>query len=450
MMKDAWDDYVRYAWGENELKPISQTGQDGGIYGDSKIGATIIDSLDTLFIMGFYEEYIKGRNWVAENFDFKTVNTSVSLFETNIRILGGFLTAYALTRDDLYLDQANAVGQLLLPAFDTPSGFPFDRINPATGATGGGATTSMAGLGTLHLEFAYLSEITANPVYADKVNKIRQILLGLEKPNGLYPNTVNIQTGRFSDSHVSMGAGADSFYEYLLKSWIQTQDREARQMYNEAMDAFVANDLVRISKQSHLLYIGELSGTRIEDVGSHLECFAGGMFALGSVTTDPTIPGYGNRDRDMEIGQNFTNTCHESYIRSDSHIGPEVFRFTDTAEAVAVNDGEKYYILRPEVIESYFILYRLTKDPKYRDWAWDAAQAIEKYTKAGPGRGYSGLRNVYSSTPVQDDVQQTFFLAETLKYLYLVFSTDDLIDLDKWVFNTECHPLPIRGKNPMF
>ncbi|CAG7733330.1 unnamed protein product [Allacma fusca] len=397
----------------------------GGIYGDSKIGATIIDSLDTLFIMGFYEEYIKGRNWVSENFDFKTVKTSVSLFETNIRILGGFLTAYALTRDDLYLDQANAVGQLLLPAFDTPSGFPFDRINPATGATGGGATTSMAGLGLLHLEFAYLSEITANPIYLDKVSKIRQNLWDLEKPNGLYPNTVNIQTGRFSDSHVSMGAGADSFYEYLLKSWIQTQDREARQMYDEAMDAFVANDLVRVSKQSHLLYIGELSGARIDDVGSHLEFFAGGMFALGSVTTDPTIPGYGNRDHDMEIGQNFTNTCHESYIRSDSHIGPEVFRFTDTAEAVAVNDGEK-------------------------DWAWDSAQAIEKYTKAGSGRGYSGLRNVYSSAPVQDDVQQTFFLAETLKYLYLVFSTDDLIDLDKWVFNTECHPLPVKGKNPMF
>jgi mannosyl-oligosaccharide alpha-1,2-mannosidase len=450
MMKDAWDDYVRYAWGENELKPISQTGQDGGIYGDSKIGATIIDSLDTLFIMGYNDEYKKGRDWVAQNFDFSTVNTSVSLFETNIRIVGGFLTAYALTGDTLYVNQAYDVGKRLLPAFDTPSGFPMDKINPATGATSGGSTISMAGLGTLHLEFVYLSEVTGDPIFAEKVGKIRQNLWNLEKPNGLYPNSVNIQTGRFAESHTSMGGGADSFYEYLLKSWIQTQDRQARQMYDETMDAFVSNDLIRTSKQSHLLYIAEIfEGGRIEDIGSHLECFAGGMFALGSFT-DPKNPADGNHDRDMEIGQNFTNTCHESYIRSATRIGPETFRFTDTAEAVGVNEGDKYYILRPEVIESYFILYRLTKDPKYRDWGWDAAQAIQNYTKAGPGRGYSGLRNVYSDPPVQDDVQQTFFLAETLKYLYLLFSTSDLIDLDNWVFNTECHPLPIKGRNPMF
>ncbi|CAG7786722.1 unnamed protein product, partial [Allacma fusca] len=154
-------------------------------------------------------------------------NTSVSLFETNIRIVGGFLTAYALTRDDLYLDQANAVGQLLLPAFDTPSGFPYGQINPATGETNRGETISMAALGTLHLEFLYLSEVTGNPIYAEKVDKIRQNLWNLEKPNGLYPNKVNTQTGRFADTHISMGGGADSFYEYLLKSWIQTQDQQA-------------------------------------------------------------------------------------------------------------------------------------------------------------------------------------------------------------------------------
>lgn len=108
------------------------------------------------------------------------------------------------------------------------------------------------------------------------------------------------------------------------------------------------------------------------------------------------------------------------------------------------------YILRPEVIESYLMLYRITGDKKYRDWGWDAAQAIQKYTKAGPGRGYSGIRNIDSQNPEQDDTQQTFFLAETLKYLYLLFSTNDLISLDQWVFNTECHPLPVKGSNPNF
>lgn len=110
--------------------------------------------------------------------------------------------------------------------------------------------------------------------------------------------------------------------------------------------------------------------------------------------------------------------------------------------------NEKYYIQRPEVIEGWFYMWRLTHDRKYRDWAWDAAQAIEKYCRVE--NGYSGIKNVYDVNSPKDDVQQSFFLAETLKYLYLIFSTDDLISFDEWVFNTEAHPLPIIGKNPAY
>lgn len=212
------------------------------------------------------------------------------------------------------------------------------------------------------------------------------------------------------------------------------------------MTAFVDNGLVKVSKPSHLLYIAESRNDVIEDVVGHLACFAGGMFALGA----HVAPNNPNAERDAEIGQNFTNTCRESYIRTSTGIGPEIFRFTDTLEAEAGVDGDRAYILRPEVVESYFLLYRITGDNKYREWAWDAVQAIERYSKAGVGRGYSGLRNTNATNPVQDDVQQSFFLAETLKYLYLIFSTNDLISLDEWVFNTECHPLPIKATNPLY
>lgn len=73
-------------------------------------------------------------------------------------------------------------------------------------------------------------------------------------------------------------------------------------------------------------------------------------------------------------------------------------------------------------------------------------QALE--SKCRVVGGYSGIRDVYQESPQLDDVQQSFFLAETLKYLYLIFSDDDLLPLDKWVFNTEAHPLPIKGTNP--
>jgi len=276
--------------------------------------------------------------------------------------------------------------------------------------------------------------------------KIRQILRDIEKPKGLYWNFMDVTTGRFSRNHVSIGALGDSYYEYLIKAAIQLGDREARTMYDESMDAFFTNGLVKVSQPSHLLYIAESNDDNINDIVGHLACFAGGMFALGAHVE----PNNRNAERDAEIGRNFTNTCRESYIRTETQIGPEVFRFNDEVEARGQYDSDKAYILRPEVIESYFILYRVTGDRKYRDWAWEAAQAIERHTKAGPGRGYSGIRNVDHAEPTKDDVQQTFFLAETLKYLYLIFSTDDLISLDQWVFNTECHPLPIKGANPNY
>jgi mannosyl-oligosaccharide alpha-1,2-mannosidase len=155
-----------------------------------------------------------------------------------------------------------------------------------------------------------------------------------------------------------------------------------------------------------------------------------------------------NSERWMEIAKGITNTCHESYDRTDTKLGPEAFRFSDAVEARALKQNERYYILRPETVESYFLLWRLTKDPKYREWGWQMVQALDTTCKVEGG--YSGVRNVYQVGGQKDDVQQSFFLAETLKYLYLLFSDDDLISLDQWVFNTEAHPLPVRGVNTMY
>ena len=111
-------------------------------------------------------------------------------------------------------------------------------------------------------------------------------------------------------------------------------------------------------------------------------------------------------------------------------------------------------MLRPETVESYFIMWRITHDEKYRDWGWEVIEALDKYCKTKEG-GYSGIRNVWANNnnnniaegDQKDDVQQSWFLAETLKYLYLLFCDDDVISLDKWVFNTEAHPLPIKSAN---
>lgn len=171
------------------------------------------------------------------------------------------------------------------------------------------------------------------------------------------------------------------------------------------------------------------------------------MFALGAIKINAAdSENFSEADKQhwLKMGEEIGETCYQSYKRSPNGIGPESFRFTpfkskDNLKATSRN--EKYYLLRPEVIETYFYLWRLTKNQKWRDYGWEAAQNINQHCRAEAG--FSGLKDVYAVPPVQDDLQQSFFFAETLKYLYLLFSDDELLDLDDWVFNTEAHPLRI-------
>ncbi|XP_033239433.1 mannosyl-oligosaccharide alpha-1,2-mannosidase IA isoform X3 [Drosophila pseudoobscura] len=448
MMEHAWHNYKLYAWGKNELRPLSQRPHSGSIFGSYDLGATIVDGLDTLYIMGLENEYREGRDWIERKFSLDNISAELSVFETNIRFVGGMLTLYAFTGDPLYKEKAQHVADKLLPAFQTPTGIPYALVNTKSGMAknygwASGGSSILSEFGTLHLEFAYLSDITGNPLYRERVQTIRQVLKEIEKPKGLYPNFLNPKTGKWGQLHMSLGALGDSYYEYLLKAWLQSgqTDEEAREMYDEAMVA-IMDKMVRTSPNG-LTYVSDLKFDRLEHKMDHLACFSGGLFALGAATRQNE-----HRDKYMEVGKGITNTCHESYIRAPTQLGPEAFRFSDAVEARALRSQEKYYILRPETFESYFVLWRLTHDQKYRDWGWEAVLALEKHCRTP--HGYCGLRNVYQPEPQKDDVQQSFFLAETLKYLYLLFSDDSVLPLDEWVFNTEAHPLPIKGANQYY
>ncbi|OXB62210.1 hypothetical protein ASZ78_009808 [Callipepla squamata] len=538
MMKYAWDNYKRYAWGLNELKPISKQGHSSNLFGNIQ-GATIVDALDTLYIMEMKEEFKEAKEWVEKNLDFN-VNAEISVFEVNIRFVGGLLSAYYLSGEEIFRKKAVELGEKLLPAFNTPTGIPWALLNIkrvvliishmmngqtqyltfpslilclqsdddehvpplqidaklpfwlllATGlgvkvqyqwfgqawdfivpifilgigrnwpwASGG--SSILAEFGTLHLEFVHLSHLSGNPVFAEKVMNIRKVLSRLDKPEGLYPNYLNPSSGQWGQpcsidieisfqhvkmmntnvdaDHVSIGGLGDSFYEYLLKAWLMSDktDEEGKKMYYDAVQA-IETHLIRKSSGG-LTYIAEWKGGLLEHKMGHLTCFAGGMFALGADGAPSDKTGH-----HIELGAEIARTCHESYDRTSMKLGPEAFRFDGGVEAIATRQNEKYYILRPEVIETYMYMWRLTHDPKYRQWAWEAVEALEKHCRVDGG--YSGIRDVYSNHESHDDVQQSFFLSETLKYLYLLFSDDDLLPFEHWVFNTEAHPFPILRK----
>uniref|UniRef100_A0A8C6PCF7 alpha-1,2-Mannosidase n=1 Tax=Nothobranchius furzeri TaxID=105023 RepID=A0A8C6PCF7_NOTFU len=443
MMKFAWDNYKRYAWGKNELRPLTKNGHIGNMFGGLR-GASIIDSLDTLYIMGLMDEYNDAKEWVQTSLDLNS-NGEASLFEVNIRYVGGLLSAYYLTGEELFKSKAVELGEKLLPAFSTPTGIPRGVINLGSWSWGWASAGSsiLAEFGTLHLEFVHLTELSNNPIYKEKVMNIRKLLNKIEKPHGLYPNFLSPVSGNWVQHHVSIGGLGDSFYEYLIKSYLMSdkKDEDAKKMYYTAMEAIEAN-LVQKSPGG-LTYMAEWRGGILDHKMGHLACFSGGMIGIGADDGAPE-----KRQHYLDLAAEITHTCHESYTRSTTKLGPEAFRFDSGAEATATRLSDRYYILRPEVIESYMYMWRLTHDPKYRDWGWEAVEALEQHCRVESG--FSGIRDVYTMTVSHDNMQQSFFLSETLKYLYLLFSDDDLLPFEDWVFNTEAHPLPIVRKSYHF
>ncbi|KAK2723553.1 mannosyl-oligosaccharide alpha-1,2-mannosidase IA-like [Artemia franciscana] len=170
MMAHAWKNYEKYAFGGNELNPLSMEPNNKDIFGKTQLGLTIVDALDTLYIMGFTEEFKRAQEWTLKKLNFRTVENYIPVFETNIRFVGGLLSAYALTGNCKFIQKAEEIAQLLLPAFNTPTGIPNGLINPKTGRGRNYDWTIddsaiLAEFGTLHLEFKYLSDITGNPKY---------------------------------------------------------------------------------------------------------------------------------------------------------------------------------------------------------------------------------------------------------------------------------------------
>eukprot|EP01090_Pellita_catalonica_P019429 TRINITY_DN660_c0_g1_i2.p1 TRINITY_DN660_c0_g1~~TRINITY_DN660_c0_g1_i2.p1 ORF type:complete len:472 (-),score=40.84 TRINITY_DN660_c0_g1_i2:525-1748(-) len=402
---------------------------------------TIIDSIDTLWIMGLAEEYQKASDWL-KTFTFNSVSdTPVSTFETTIRCLGGLLSIYGLTKEPHYLSLAEDIGKRLLNAFGDKSVFPCSRVSLRSGKCSGASHSSLAEVGTIQLEFYTLAKFTNNPAYAIKPLKVFDHLLALPKPNGLYSNRVRFADGSLTKAKVTLGGNGDSYYEYLLKMALLTGNKEKKYLegYFEAMDA-VETHMLQRTKTKRRLYIAELNNPdqhKQYPNMDHLACFAGGMFALGGIyaTTDVTIA-----DRHLSIGADLTETCVHVYQSSKTGLAPERFTVRGGENFQPVHDAY-HYILRPETVESLFILYRATNDEKYREWGWEIFQAIEKNCRHPTG--YAGVRNVNSVRSRPNDNMESFFLAETLKYLYLLFSPPDVIPLDSFVFNTEAHPLPI-------
>lgn len=432
----AWKSYKRYAWGHDELKPVSKGWIDW-----MGLGLTIVDSLDTLWIMGLKDEFRIARNWVADNLTFAR-DANLQLFEVVIRELGGLLSAYHLSGDQVFLTKAIQLGNALLPCLKLENGIPCTRINLRHGFPTFGSI-STAEVGSIELELRELSRSSNIAVFEKVAQDITSHLHRMRKLDSLVPAFINPNGNFMRTASITVGSSADSYYEYLLKQWIQTGKKHdwLRNDYLKAVDG-IKKHLLRFTPRSGLAYVGSYSdwySRHFRTVMDHLACFFPGTLALGVL--------HGLDPSHLNLAENLTKTCYRMYEKSELRLAPEAVSFGTQSYhqdfqfilAAAQN------VLRPETVESLFYMYLATQDEKYRQWGWQIFKAFEQHSRVEGG--YAGISNVLAKTPSHVDKMESFFLAETLKYLYLLFSDSrDVLSIKQthFVFNTEAHLLPIH------
>ena len=485
----SWNGYKDHAWLHDEVTPLN------GGYLDTFGGwaATLVDSLDTLWLMGMKQEFEEAIS-ALDKIDFSTTEEEqLNVFETTIRYLGGFLGAYDISgqKYPMLLRKAVEIGDFLYGAFDTPNRMPVTRWRWKDYKNGNeqeaGESTLIAELGSLTLEFTRLSQLTNDFKYFDTIQRISDILAGAQSTTqipGLWPVVANAKMTTFNDTGFTLGGMADSLYEYLPKQHLLLGGLtdQYKTMYELAIEQAKKHIFFRpmIPTNAHILVSGGANANpntgdiSLDNKGQHLGCFTGGMVGIGAKIF--------GRKEELDIAQKLVDGCIWAYDAIEpTGIMPEVFRLL-SCESDACNWDQKLYeaellkkhghlfvqpssgddqnklaailnvtrlspgflayedsryILRPEAIESVFIMYRITGDIKYQDAAWHMFQRIRKHTKTDVAN--AAIKDVSMTVPEKDNRMESFWMAETLKYFYAIFSDADVLDLDRYVLNTEAH-----------
>lgn len=405
----AWTGYKQYAWGHDALKPLSKTPHDW--YGTPLL-MTPVDALDTMILMGLTDEANVTREYIDKNLSFDQ-DIYVKNFEITIRLVGGLLSSYQLSGDKRLLALADDLGTRLLPAFNSPTGMPYVFVNLKTGAVRG-EVTNPAEVGTLLIELGTLSKLTGKPIYYEKAKHALVEIYKRRSSIGLVGSSINVKTGEWTDPVSHISGGIDSYYEYLLKAWLLFDDKECEQMWKSSIEAI--NKYLADQAPTGFWY-GQANlntGARVGTTFGSLDAFFPGTLALS---------GDLNRAAKLE----------DSAYKMWTTFGIEPEEMNYMTMKVAYNG----YELRPEIIESAYYLYHFTNDPRYRAMGRTFYNSLTKYCRTDVA--YAALSDVEKKTKKDD--MESFFFAETLKYLYLLYAAPDTVDLKKFVFNTEAHPI---------
>lgn len=485
-MKYTFRKYREGAWGCDDILPVS----GGNSSSRNGWGAFIVDSASTLALMGLWDELSHSIEHIL-GIDFTAATDLVDPFETTIRYLGGMLSIVDLydaglipehvlheEARDLILEHAVTLAEKLAPAYDTPTGMPWARVDFDTkqGEPSPAFVFSddpnkrqydhpvigPARAGSSILENRVLTRMTGDPIYTKNSTLAWAPLVWSNWVSpwpGMVDAPVDIMTGSPVARERHWDGGHDSYYEYLLKITLLAPPTDPHlDLYKKRFLDSAYSLRKHLSSRSapapeHImqhLYIGRQDDKQYQNQQGHLACFAPGTILLASKHYQQ--PGL----RTFALA--LLEGCRHVYTSTPTHIGPEAWSWTpkisydpplftpedERQEQEWSKTGfwstEPSYKGRPEYVESLFYAWRITGEQRYRDWAWEAFAAMEEHCKAPFGYAQLAAVDTIGGEDNWIDMQESFWAAETLKYLWLTFTDVDVASLDTWVFSTEGHP----------
>lgn len=454
--------YEKNAWGYDEYRPVSHGKKQMTPNG---MGWIIVDALDTMMIMNLTDELTHARQWVHESLKYDQ-DHDVNTFETTIRMLGGLLSAHYLSTefpntfapvndnlsDDLYVETAMDLADRLLGAYESKSGVPFASINLhsrqgiPSHADGGASSTAEAT--SLQLEMKYLAKLTGEEHYWQEAEHVMKVVDDNMPEDGLVPIFIYAETGTFRGDNIRLGSRGDSYYEYLIKQYLQTSGQEPvyQAMWNESMAGIKKHLLTYSSPNKYTVLAERPSGLKrdISPKMDHLVCFMPGTIALATTGGVPLSqakaqPNWGSdQEEDMNLAEELMKTCWGMYRSTPTGLAGEITFFNlhdppimydslpqlekpkapevdfpranDADSDFIVKGGDAHNLQRPETVESLFYMWRITGDEKYRQWGWEMFDAFHKYMLVEDGEGFSSLSSVLKVPPPMRDNMESFWL----------------------------------------
>lgn len=409
-MRWAWSQYREHAWGKDQIRPLSG-GFESFPLKNHHLGLSLIEALDTLWIMGLDDEFRDGVEWVKQNLDFD-VDGEVSVFETSIRLVGGLLSAWNACRDPVLLAKARDCANRLLPSFAaSPLGIPHRFINLRTGALRD-RITNPAETGTFIPEFGFLSRATGDDRYRAAAKRALVSMFERRSKIGLLADAMDCMTGEWKSRRATIGPPSDSYYEYLWDGWDLLGDRDCQRMYRTLTTSILQHQPQWIGGRVWLVDVDSETGMRINWEQDELSSFYGGLLAQG-----------GNR------------TLGAEYTRSWAGVQKMFGVIPEGYDAAIGSDISPKNALRPELADAALNLWLLDRREEWRHIVRDHYLAMKRWNKAR--FGYAELADVTTTPKRQSDHCPGYWWSEQMKYYYLIFAGTPRVDYAKLYLSTE-------------